>query len=232
MTAPQNSTTCWAEPHDITGKDAQGRYYIDCFSIHRYGRTAFTRADALNDMHSGFENDKVQVLVNRIAFANSLNGRTGSAALTWALTEFNILTSNNPAINNPAGYGVSSFFNGQYFAEYYRVAMKHGVAFMTSWSILEGGGNGSAGDLGYLGGNSAAPVPRSSYYHMQMIANYLLPGGYLPSTSSTPNLAVLSTSTQSQTRLAVMLLNEETTGSQAFTIRMNDEPVVGRRNQD
>ena len=122
---------------------------------------------------------------------------------------------------------MSSFLNGQFFAEYYRVAMKYGVAFMNSWSILEGGGNGSAGDLGYLGGNYNEPAPRSSYYHMQMIANYLLPGGYLPNASSTQNLAVLSTSTQSQTRLAVMLLNEETTGSLAFTIRMNDEPVVG-----
>jgi MBG domain/HYR domain/Fibronectin type III domain/Carbohydrate binding module (family 35) len=218
---------------DITGKDAQGRYYIDCVSFHRYGASTFTREQALNDMHSDFENNRVVPLVNRIAFANSLNDRTGSAALKWALTEFNILTANPPnfsgdtRINNPAGYGVSSFFNGQFFAEYYRVAMKRGVAFMNSWSIREGGGNGSAGDLGYLGGNINAPVPRSSYYHMQMIANYLLPGGYLPSASSAPNLAVLSTSAKCQTRLAVMLLNEETTGSQEYTIRMNDEPAVG-----
>src|SRR6266511_2855115 len=195
---------------DITGKDAQGRYYIDCVSFHRYGASTFTREQALNDMHSDFENNRVVPLVNRIAFANSLNDRTGSAALKWALTEFNILTANPPnfsgdtRINNPAGYGVSSFFNGQFFAEYYRVAMKRGVAFMNSWSIREGGGNGSAGDLGYLGGNINAPVPRSSYYHMQMIANYLLPGGYLPSASSAPNLAVLSTSAKCQTRLAVM----------------------------
>jgi hypothetical protein len=212
---------------DITGKDSQGRYYIDCVSFHRYGGSTFDRAAALNDMHSGFETARVVPLVNRIAFANSLHGRTGPAALTWALTEFNITTVNNPANNTPAGYGVSSFLNGQFFAEYYRVAMKYGVAVMNSWSILEGGGNGSAGDLGYLGGNYNAPVPRSSYYHMQMIANYMLPGGYLPSASSTQNLAVLSTSAQSRTRLAVMLLNEERTGSQAFTIRMNDEPVVG-----
>jgi MBG domain/HYR domain/Carbohydrate binding module (family 35) len=218
---------------DITGKDAQGRYYIDCVSFHRYGASTFTREQALDDMHSGFENNRVVPLVNRIAFANSLHGRTGSATLTWALSEFNILTVNPPNFagdartNNPAGYGVSSFLNGQFFAEYYRVAMKYGVAFMNSWSILEGGGNSSAGDLGYLGGNNNAPVPRSSYYHMQMIANYLLPGGYLPIASSAPNLAVLSTSAQCQTRLAVMLLNEEITGSQAFTIRMNDEPVVG-----
>src|SRR5882724_7610388 len=103
------------------------------------------------DMHSGFESTKVVPLLNRIAYANSLQGRTGASALTWALTEFNITTS-NLANNTPSGYGVSSFLNGQFFAEYYRVAMKQGVAIMNSWSILEGGGNGSAGDLSYLGG--------------------------------------------------------------------------------
>jgi fibronectin type 3 domain-containing protein len=211
---------------DITGKDARGRYYIDCVSFHRYGGTTFTRADALNDMHGGFENNRVVPLLNRIAFANSLQGRTGLSALTWALTEFNMTTSNTPAVNNPAGYGVSSFLNGQFFAEYYRVAMKRGVAFMNSWSLLEGGGNGSAGDLGYLGGSWAAPVPRSSYYHMQMMARYLLPGGYLDSSSSSANVAVLSTRSSTQATLSVMILNEDMF-DHTFSLRMDNGTVVG-----
>jgi len=210
---------------DITGKDSNGRYYVDCVSFHRYGGTSFTTADALNDMHSGFESTRVVPLLNRIAYANSLQGRTGASALTWALTEFNITTS-NPANNTPSGYGVSSFLNGQFFAEYYRVAMKQGVAVMNTWSLLEGGGNGSAGDLGYLGGSWSAPVPRSSYYHMQMIANYLLPGGYLDGMSSSPNVAVLGTSSSAQATLSVMLLNEDTF-NHTFSLRLDNGMVLG-----
>ena len=211
---------------DITGKDAQDRYYVDCISFHRYGSTAFTRADALNDMHGEFENNRVVPLVNRIAYANALQGRNGSSALTWALTEFNITTANPASGNNPAGYGVSSFLNGQFFAEYYRVAMKHGVAMMNTWSMRESSGNGGTQDLGYIGGTWAAPVLRSSYYHMQMIANYLLPGGYIDGSSSTANVAVLSTSSSTQATLSVMLLNEDAF-DHTFSLRLDGGTVLG-----
>ncbi len=213
---------------DITGKDPQGRYYVDGINFHRYPFTnVFTRAAVLAEMHGAFES-RVSALVNRIAFANTQSGRTGAAALTWGLTEFN-LTFNNPAttINHVAGLGVSSFLNGQFFAEYFRVGMKYGAHMMNTWSLLEGGGNGSGTDFGYIGGSWAAPVMRSSFYHLQMVATYLLPGSYLPSTSSAANLAVVSTGATSREHLAVMIMNEDTTGRQAFTLRMNDEPVSG-----
>ncbi|OYV01353.1 MAG: hypothetical protein CFE26_23000, partial [Verrucomicrobiales bacterium VVV1] len=129
------------------------------------------------------------------------------------LTEFN-LTYKNPAttINNVAGLGVSSFLNGQFFAEYLRVGMKYGAHMMTPWSLLEGGGNGSSTDFGYIGGSWSAPVFRSSFYHLQMVSAYLLPGGYLPAVSGE--------------QLAVMLLNEEAAGQQPFTLRLNDDPIA------
>ncbi len=211
---------------DITGTDAKGRWYVDCITFHRYpfGST-YARADVLTEMHSTFEG-RVNALLTLIASANALHGRSGTAALTWGLTEFN-LDYSNPANNTPAGLGVSSFLNGQFFAEYYRVAVKRGVALMNTWSLLEGGGNGSSGDLGYLGGSWSAPVKRSSYYHLQMVADYMLPGGYLATTSSSANLAAWSTSSIAQSMVSVMVLNENTAGSQAFTIRLNNEPVVG-----
>lgn len=213
---------------DITGKDPKGRFYVDSIYFHRYPfNSVFTRAAVLAEMHGAFES-RVNALVSRIAFANTLQVRTGDEALTWGLTEFN-LTFNNPAttINNLAGLGVSSFLNGQFFAEYYRVAMKYGAAVTNTWSLLEGGGNGSSTDFGYIGGSWAAPVMRSSFYHLQMVATYLLPGGYLAATSSAPNLAVVSTTAASREHLAVMLMNQDTTGQQAFTLRMNDDPVSG-----
>ncbi len=126
---------------DITSKDPKGRYYVDGINFHRYPfSNVITRSAVLAEMHGAFES-RVGALVSRIAYANAQSGRTGAAALTWGLTEFNLT--------------------------------------------------------------------------------------YLPSTSSGPNLAVVSTSATSREQLAVMLLNEETTGQQAFTLRMNDEPVLG-----
>ncbi len=213
---------------DITGRDAKGRFYVDGINFHRYPfADVFTRSAVLAEMHTNFES-RVAVFVAQLASANTLHGRTGSAALTWGLTEFN-LTYKNPGTttNNIAGLGVSSFLNGQFFAEYFRVAMKYGAHLTNTWSLLEGGGNGSSTDFGYIGGSWTAPVMRSSFFHLQMVANYLLPGGYLLASSSAPNLAVLATSVAAGERLAVMILNQDTSGQQAFTLRLNDEPVLG-----
>jgi hypothetical protein len=213
---------------DVTGRDSKDRFYIDCITFHRYPfADGLTRSAVLSEMHGEFET-RVSELVDRIAYANILQGRTGASALTWGLTEFN-MTYKNPAttLNNPAGVGVSSFLNGQFFAEYYRVGMKYGVQFMVPWSVLEGGGNGSPGDLGYLGGSWAAPVKRSSFYHMALMADYLVPGGYLSGTTNSANLAVLSTSSPTQNALSVMLLNEDTVGSQGFTLRLDQGTVLG-----
>ena len=213
---------------DITGRDAKGRFYVDGINFHRYPfADVFTRSAVLAEMHTAFES-RVAVLVAQLARANTLHGRTDSAALSWGLTEFN-LTYKNPATttNNIAGLGVSSFLNGQFFAEYFRVAMKYGAHLTNTWSLLEGGGNGSSTDFGYIGGSWTAPVMRSSFYHLQMVATYLLPGGYLSATTSAPNLAVLATSVASGERLAVMILNEDTSGQKSFTLRLDEQPVLG-----
>jgi len=213
---------------DITGKDTKGRFYIDNISFHRYPFNAtFTRNGVLAEMHSGFEST-VTALLGHVNLANALHRRTGADALTWSLTEFNLTYSNPPtSINNPAGLGVSSFINGQLFAEYYRVGMKHQALTMATWSLQEGGGSGSNTDFGFIGGSWATPIRRSSFHHMKMVADYLLPGGYLPSTTSVPNLAVLSTSSASQSLVSVMLLNQDSAGNQSFTIRLNQEPTLG-----
>ena len=214
--------------NDITGRDSQGRYYVDCINFHRYPfGSSFTRAQVLNEIHTEFET-RVLLLLGNINVANTLHGRTGAEALTWGLTEYNMTYSNpSTATNHPAGLGVSSFLNGHLFAEYFRVGMKHGVNMMNTWSLLEGGAAGAPGDLGYVGGSWAAPVKRSSYYHMQMTADYLIPGGYLAGTSTTANLAVLSTSSSDQAMLSVMLLNEENTSNLPFTLRLNEDAVSG-----
>lgn len=211
---------------DITGTDTKGRYYVDYVTFHRYpfNSSNMTRSAILTEMHSGADNN-VAALVTKVNSANSLHNRTGASALRWAMTEFN-MTSGNDANNTISGWGASSFLNGQFFAEYYRVGMKRNAALMNTWSMLEGGGDGSTGDLGYLGGSWSAPVYRSSYYHLQMVADYLLPGGYLAATSSNANLAVVSTSSSTQSTVSVMLLNEDT-ADHTYSVRLNTGTVVG-----
>ena len=211
---------------DITGRDPKGRFYVDGINFHRYPfANTITRSAVLTELHSALES-RVVVFLTQIARANALHQRTGASALTWGLTEFN-LTFNNPptSTNNIPGLGVSSFLNGHFFAEYYRVLMKHGAHLVAPWSLLEGGGNGSTTDFGYIGGSWTAPVFRSSFYHLQMVATQLLPGSYLASTSSHPNLAILATTSPARDQLAVMLLNEDTNGHQSFTLRLNSDPV-------
>lgn len=210
---------------DITGKDSKGRYYVNGINFHRYpfGNNA-TRADVLNELHTGYP-AAVNALLGLIGSANTKNGRTGTNALQWGLTEFNI-TYNNPATNNVAGVGTVSFLNGQFFSEYFALGMQKSAFGLNPWSVNEGGGNGSVGDLGYINGDPTTGSPRSSYYHMQMIGKNMLPGGYLATRSSVANMRAFATSTASQTRVALMILNEDT-GTHSYTVRLDDAAVGG-----
>jgi hypothetical protein len=210
---------------DITGKDAKGRFIIDGITFHTYpfGNT-YTRQNVLDNMHTAFPGT-VNALLSRVASANALQGRTGSSALKWGLTEFNV-SYKNPGANGPGDCGVSSFLNGQLFAEYFRTGMARQACMMNTWSINEGGGSGGEGDLGYLGGSATNPTFRSSYYHMQLIGKYLLDGNdstYLDSTSSSVNVTSIATSTITD-RVVVMVLNEDM-GSHNLAIRLKNDAV-------
>jgi hypothetical protein len=219
---------------DITGTDAQGRPYIDFVDFHRYpfgsddaGYT-YSRADVINEMHNGFPNT-VDALVDRIGYANDLHGRTGTTSeLGWALTEYNV-TWKNLASNTATDVGVCSFLNGQFFAEYLKVGMERGAKTMATWSVREGGGNCSAGDLGFLGGTSDIdPVKRSSYHHMKMMSDYLLTNadGILEATSTRSLMRPIVTSRKNGQLLAVMILNEDTV-DHTFSISLDNGTTNG-----
>ncbi|MCI4066241.1 malectin domain-containing carbohydrate-binding protein [Micromonospora sp. R77] len=188
---------------DITGKDANGNYYIDGVSWHRYvgGDLATTGA---NDFL-----DRAKKARARVDYANQLHGRTGAAALQWGIGEFNASD----------GSGVCQFANGQMFAQIYGYVMKYGGTYATTWSMQEGGGACGGTDFGFVSGNL---TPRSSYYHMQMVSKNFS-GTYVDGTS---NVSALRTYGAVDTdKIAVMLINVG--GAQTCTVRLNNDAVSG-----
>ena len=129
------------------------------------------------------------------------------------------MTYQNPTNNTVDDYGVNSFLNGQFFAEVYGVGMANGATTMDPWSIHESNGSRSAGDLGYLDGPLGSTKPRSSYYHLQMVAENFA-GKYAPATSSQALMRVVAAGDGAH--VAVLLMNESTDQSYDFGMRLDN----------
>ncbi|GAB3586310.1 carbohydrate-binding protein [Hymenobacter daeguensis] len=209
--------------NDITGTDANGRYYIDVLSFHSYPFSGTqTRASVTGAAQTLTNN--VTALLALMANANALHNRTGTNALRWALTEFNIDYA-NPTANTVEGVGVHSFLNGQYWAEVFGVGMKYEAVSMQPWSVHEGGGNRSTGDLGYLDGSSVATIkPRSAFWHEMLVAENLH-GTNLNATDNQSLVKVLSSTDNGTT--AVMVLNESDVTDYDFTVQLDGSTVPG-----
>ena len=203
--------------NDITGTDANGRYYIDIISFHTYPFAGTqTRAQVTNGPQNLTNN--VVNLLGLMANANALHNRTGARALRWALTEFNVDYA-NPTANTVEGVGVHSFLNGQFWAEVFGVGMKYEAVSMQPWSIHEGSGARGTGDLGYLDGRNAANIkPRSAFWH-EMLVSENLHGTNLNATDNQALVKVLSSTDNGTT--AVMVLNESDTDDYDFTVQLD-----------
>jgi hypothetical protein len=201
---------------DITGKDANGRYFIDGVSFHSYSFGANYGRDQAVGAPDGFRGS-VAKLLTALSSCNQKNGRTGTNSLQWGLTEFN-MTYQNPADNSVDSFGVNSFLNGQFFAEIFGIAMANGALTVAPWSIHESNGNRGPTDLGYLDGPVGSTKPRSSYYHLQFLAQNFA-GHYAPATSSEPLLRVVAAGDGS--RVSVVLLNESLDQSYDFGVRLD-----------
>jgi hypothetical protein len=201
---------------DITGKDANGRNYIDGVTFHTYPNGAtFDRAATVASA-AKFRTSATSLIAS-LAAADAMHGRTGEAKLRWALGEFNI-TYANPAANGVGDYAVTSFLNGQYFAEVYGIGMELGAQWAASWSIYEGGGTRGTGDLGYLDGVAGATEPRSSYWHTKLVADHFH-GRFAAGKTNQPLVKAFGAGDGST--LAVILLNEDATTSYHFTVRLD-----------
>ncbi|MHB8873796.1 MAG: hypothetical protein ACYC8T_08940 [Myxococcaceae bacterium] len=205
---------------DISGKDANGRYYVDVVSFHTYpkGASAYARADVVGAA-AGLRSS-VNALLGRIASANTAKGRTGTAALRWALTEFNV-TYRNWGTNAIDGVGTHSFLNGQFFAEVFSIGMEKSAVSVMPWSVHESGGARTARDLGYLDNNTTFQ-PRSSFHHLRLVSSYFS-GQWVPWTSNVPSVKVVTS--RSGTQLAVMILNEHATNAYDYTLKLTTGAV-------
>jgi PKD repeat protein len=206
---------------DITGKDANNRYYIDVFSYHTY---PFNGSQSRNDVISkltstGSMKDNLQYLNGRINTCNNYYTRTGSAAIRTAITEMNI-NWQNPSTDNVSGLGASSFIGGQFVAEMFSLAMKYSVEIINIWSVIEG--SSETLNIGYLDRSTQGKKPL--YYHFQMLAQNMN-GTYANGTSTVTNVKTFGSKNGSE--IKVMIMNQDLAANYNYTVRLNTGSVSG-----
>lgn len=208
---------------DITGKDTNGNYYLDVVSFHCYRgySGSQTRTNVTTDAPAKFITD-VASLAGWINNANTRNSRTGDAKLNWAVTEFNV-NYLNPTTNDAAGVGGHGFLNGQYWAECLGYCMQYSAFAFAPWSVHESSGNRSTYDLGFLDGVNGQ-YPRSSYYHLQLMAK----NNKTNFAGSSDNQALVKVvSSKDATGTTVVVLNQELTAPFTYTVRLDMNTVSG-----
>jgi hypothetical protein len=208
-------------PNDITGKDANGRYYVDIISFHTYPFNGTqSRSDVISKLTGTDQfQDKLVYLNGRIAAANSSHGRTGTYALKTAVTEANVNYKNN-ASDDVNGVGVNSFIGGQFIAEMFNIGLKNKVAFMNIWSVIEG--NNTELNIGYLDRSTGAK--KSAYYHFQMMAGNFK-GNYVGGTTN--NSSVKAFGSNNGQYIQVMVMNQESASNLNYTVRLNKDAIAG-----
>jgi hypothetical protein len=208
-------------PYDITGKDANGRYYIDVISFHTYPFSGGQNRDQVVSKltESGGFQDKLAYLNGRIAACNSTHGRTGTSVLQTAVTEMNI-NYKNSASDNVTGLGANSFIGGQFIAEMFGIGLKQGVSMMNIWSVIEG--NSQELNIGYLDRTTGAKKP--AYYHFKLMAENFK-GSYVNGTTNNAKVKVFGSKTSQYTQ--VLIMNQDQGASQNYVVRLNQSAIAG-----
>lgn len=199
---------------DISGTDENGNYYIDVLTWNTYALT----------YGMGY-NGTINSAVNLVTAQN--NTRPEGKKMSWAILEFNGHYDNDIATDAQKCW---SFNTGQMFAEMFDIGMKRGAFTLANWSIYEGGGNRSKGDLGLfdgLGSNYGSAVRgRSSYYHSLMLGRHMK-GTYLTSVHNGPapsgaNSGITVSSMGDEGGFSVMIINRSNTLSYEYNIGLNN----------
>ncbi|MBA3971004.1 MAG: T9SS type A sorting domain-containing protein [Bacteroidetes bacterium] len=208
-------------PHDITGKDAAGRYYLDVISFHTYPfNGSQTRSQVVSNLTStnGLQDD-LGHLNSRVAAANAFHNRTGTSKIKTAITEANINYQNNPS-DNVSGLGANSFIGGQFVAEMMAVCLKQSVDFINIWSVIEG--NTTESSIGYI--DPVTNNKKPTFYHFKMMADNFK-GNFANGTSNKTNVKAFGSKNSSE--ITVMVMNQELTGSYNYTVRLNTTAIAG-----
>ncbi len=216
-----NGLTTPNGPDDVTGRDANGRFYLDIISFHSYG---FDGSQNRNQVISkltqpGGLQDNLIYLNTRVAACNTAHGRSGSSKLKTAITEANIGWQNAPG-DNLWGVGASSFIGGQYWAEMMAVSLKQGVDFVNFWSVQEGGG-GANTNIGYIEPSNNNKKP--SYYHFKMMADNFK-GNFVNGTTN--KTSVKSFGSNNGQQIAVMILNQDQAAGYNYKVKLNTSAMT------
>jgi hypothetical protein len=186
-------------------------YYCDGISWHRYPQSDASvlrpELDGLNNIRT-----RIQNAASLIAAVNASQGRVGEDALLWGIGEFNAKN----------GTAVHTFGNGQMFAGVYALSMKYGARFAAAWSLRESTLN-NRGPQDYSLLDGGALIPRSSYWHTQLVSRYFT-GRYLegsPSIShASSDLLVFGAADDALERVSVMIMNRGAS-VQPYTLHLN-----------
>lgn len=208
---------------DITGKDANGNYYLDVFTFHTYpfgNGTNSSRAALISElMGSGNFYDDVNYVQNRLANCNTYHNRTGDNKLEIGITEVNV-NYTNASDDDLYAYGTYSFLGAQFVAEMYGIGMKTGAKFINLWSVIEG--NSVANNCGFI--DKYTSLKRPLYYHFQLMAENLK-GQNVNCTLNQANVKAFASEDSSQ--ICVFIMNQDETVNHAYTVRLNTASIAG-----
>jgi len=128
----------------------------------------------------------------------------------------------------PEGLSSQSFLAGQFWADMMNVGMKNGLEFMAFWSIKEAGrayvsvSDKGAPQLGYIENEEGTKL--STYYHYQMLAQNFR-GVYAAGIDNTSDVTAFGAKDHDQ--IVVMLLNQTTTSSLDYKVRLRTGAFPG-----
>lgn len=189
---------------DISGKDANGNYYLDVYTWHKYMFTDI----------SGLEGE-VNIILSKL---NTINAnRPEGQKMTWGFTEFNSSYDND--VNSTPDQDVWSFHAGQLFAEVYGLGVRKGAFAMNAWSMFEGPDR-SGTDLSLFDKDLKG---RANYYHSLMLGQNMKKNS-ITTTDNKGNVVVIPMADSSG--VAVMILNKDHTNSFDYTLRLDNSAFV------
>ncbi|EOR95236.1 hypothetical protein ADIARSV_1724 [Arcticibacter svalbardensis MN12-7] len=191
---------------DLTGRiPHHDYYYLDVLSFHGY-----RFADIA--MFEG----QVKELKSVLSVLNKKRD-TGNP-LGWAITEFNSHWKLDASLG--ANYSPYNFHNGQIFAEMFDLGMREGAFTICPWSMLEGGAHRSGTDLSLFDELNGKYMPRSNYYHTQLLAQNFKEN-YLQHSPNAKGLTIIPMGDENG--LAIMVLNKNETERQAYVFKLRRE---------
>ncbi len=198
---------------DIAGLKENGAWLIDGFNFHRYPNgKEFGRDDVV---FTGPVNIlKQSILLQQImGESDKKYNRTGDAKLMWGLTEVNV-TYANPD-REVSGFGNTSFLGGQFMAEIFGIGMQYGAFSVNPWCISET--DAVSTDFGYLGPPREF-YPRSSYYHTQMMAQFMK-GNFMNTTDNQKYVKTIGSINKDQ--IVVLVMNQAQNMDMGFDLVLN-----------